>query len=150
MLPPVCCLLLLPALAEESRWMQQLFETAPHSWWQWPRKTCRAREGPVRALGFHTPYTLTPIFSLVLNETSVCCMADQLQMIYSVSKEEVSPQVCAWAHGIAFCCLCEPREQRKDMRLQVFAVFLRLLKRHKWRTFSSSNCMELIYGTSSS
>lgn len=57
MLPPVCCLLLLPAVAEESRWMQQLFETALHFWWQWPRKTCRAREGPVRALGFHTPYT---------------------------------------------------------------------------------------------
>lgn len=57
MLPPVCCLLLLPAVAEESRWMQQLFEAALHSWWQWPRRTCRAREGPVRALGFHTPYT---------------------------------------------------------------------------------------------
>lgn len=36
MLPPVCCLLFPPALAEESRWMQQLFETALHSWWQWP------------------------------------------------------------------------------------------------------------------
>lgn len=31
MLPPVCCLLLLPALAEDSRWMQQLFETALRS-----------------------------------------------------------------------------------------------------------------------
>lgn len=63
MLPPVCCLLLPPALAEEGRWMQQLFETALHSWWQWPRKTFRAREGPVRALGFHTPlYSL--LFSL--------------------------------------------------------------------------------------
>lgn len=57
MLPPVCCLLLPPALAEEGRWMLQLFETALHSWWQWPRKTCRAREDPIRALGFHTPYT---------------------------------------------------------------------------------------------
>lgn len=55
MLPPVCCLLFPPALAEESRWMQQLFETALHSWWQWPRRG--AREGPVEALGFHTPYT---------------------------------------------------------------------------------------------
>lgn len=149
MLPPVCCLLLPPALAEEGRWMQQLFETALHSWWQWPRKRCRAREGPIRALGFHTPYTHS-CFIEWTNETFVCCMTDELQMICSVYKEEMSPQMRAKAHGIAFCCLHEPREQRKDTRHQVLAVFLRWLKRYKWRTFPFSSCTELIHGTSPS
>lgn len=37
---------------------------------------CRTREDPVRALGYHTPYTHSPIFPAMLNEALVCCMSN--------------------------------------------------------------------------